>query len=104
MGSALRNFDAVVFQPMDQPVEIIYPTAPMPLPVMFQGVGLAESMAPVAVDVFYKLVDALESLFVLPPPMQITIPGAVGSDLIAADLDQLMFRAPAVFELIHGFP
>ena len=82
MSFAMCDVDAVIFHMVDQPVFIIDTAAVLTLKIALEEFGFSDTFsAPIAFNIFNKLVDTFYCFFVLNLPIEIIFPGIIRPDL-----------------------
>jgi hypothetical protein len=66
MSTALHDFHALIHNPVNQTVFIIYSSAPVSPFVMFQGFWLADARVSIAKNVLQKRIDAAQDFLSCP--------------------------------------
>lgn len=102
MPTAVGDVYTSMFNVVDKAVFFIDSTAKLSLQIAFQGFWLANAMhCAVSFNIFYKLIDAFQGLFILCLPVQVIIPSVIRPDFLTHRQPRLV-REQCLFQhVIH---
>ena len=95
VSSTMNDFNYFLLYSIYKPVFFVNFSAPIPGHLVFQRFRFADSIVPVALNIFYQQVDSLQGLFVLGLPVQIIFPGFFVPNF--THFRPLSVRAPPLF-------